>query len=80
MLSLFYTVKCQEMSQVDNGNVTCNLGADGVYSYEDNCDIVCISGYMLAGSGTRMCLSNSSWSGVDAVCERGTSITKTICM
>ena len=67
----FYVVKCQEI-QVDNGNVTCSFGDDGVYSYEDTCDVICNSGYTLAGSSTKMCLSNGSWSGMDTVCERGT--------
>ena len=50
------------------------MGDDGVYAYEDTCDLTCNSGYTLTGSGTRMCLSNASWSGMNAVCERGTNI------
>ena len=47
------------------------MGDDGVHSYEDTCTVTCNSGYTLTGSDTKMCLSNGSWSGMDAVCKRG---------
>ena len=70
-------VKCQEIPEVDNGNVTCSIGSDGIFSYEDTCDVLCNLGYTLTGSSTKMCLSNGSWSGMDSVCKRGKIITKT---
>ena len=66
-------MKCQELPKFDNGNVTCSLGVDAVYSYEDTCTVTCNSGYTLTGSDTKMCLSNGSWSSMDTVCGRGKS-------
>ena len=54
---------------MDNGNIDCSVGDDGVYSYEDTCNITCDTGYTLTGSNTRMCLSNGSWSGMDGACK-----------
>ena len=66
-----YIVQCQADSKVDNGNLTCSLGNDGIHSFEDTCSITCNTGYTLTGSNTRMCLSNGSWSGMDGRCDRG---------
>ena len=65
-----FVVKCQKPT-TDNGNFTCSLGDDGVYSYKDTCSITCDTGYTLTGSNTRVCQSDGSWSGMDSVCERG---------
>ena len=67
-------MKCQELPEFDNGNVTCSLGDDGIYSYEDTCTVTCNSGYTLTGNDTKMCLSDGSWSGMDAVCGRGKTV------
>ena len=77
---VFYVVKCPEVPEVDNGNVACSLGDDGVYSYEDTCDVLCNLGYTMTGSDTKRCLSNGSWSGMDTVCERGTNYYQTVCI
>ena len=66
-----YVVKCQNFSEINNGNVECTLGRDGVYSYEDTCTITCNSGYTLIGSDTRRCLSDGSWSNSVGECRRG---------
>jgi len=55
----------------DNGIISCSLGDDGNYSYEDVCRFMCNSGYELLGSDTRTCLSNGSWTGTADVCRRG---------
>ena len=70
---LCFVVECQKPA-IDNGKFACNLGSDGVYSYEDTCSIICETGYTLTGSNTRMCLSNGSWSGMDGRCQRGKSL------
>ena len=67
-------MKCQELSKFDNGNITCSLGDDGMYSYEDTCSVTCNSGFTLSGSDTRTCLSNGSWSDMDSACDRGKKI------
>ena len=42
-------------------------------AYEgDTCSFTCSSGYELTGSLTRTCQSDGSWSGNEAVCNRGT--------
>ena len=64
-------VKCQQPPGVNNGNINCTSGDDGVLNYEDTCDVTCNTGYALTGSATRMCLSNGSWSGLGSSCSRG---------
>ena len=64
-------VTCPPLSDPSNGIVTCSLGDDGVFSYEDTCTYTCNTGYELIGSGTRTCQSDGSWSGSDAMCSRG---------
>jgi len=76
---VFYVVNCQEPT-IDNGKVNCSLGDDGIYSFEDTCDVLCNLGFTLSGSGTKMCLSDASWSNVDAICERGTDFTQAACI
>ena len=71
---IVHTVTCQALTKVDNGDVKCSLGDDGIYSFEDTCTFTCNSGYTLTGSGTRTCQSDGSWSGSDGACNRGTKI------
>ena len=70
MILFMYVVYCYPLTDIDNGNITCDtLGDDGVYSYEDTCNVTCNSRYLLIGSDTRMCLSDGSWSGMDSSCQ-----------
>ena len=65
-------VKCQDITKIINGKITCDLGDDGDYSYEDTCNITCDTGYTLTGSSTRKCLKDGNWSGMDnSSCEQG---------
>ena len=64
-------MKCENISKIDNGDVKCSLGDDGVHSYEDTCTVTCNPGYTLTGNGTRTCQSDGSWSGIVAVCRKG---------
>ena len=68
---LFISVSCLPLTNPNNGMINCLLGDDGVPSYEDNCSYTCNIGYRLNGSDTRTCQSNGSWSGSDAMCNRG---------
>ena len=70
-------VKCPALSKINNGNVTCSLRVDGVYSYEDTCSVTCDTGYTLTGNDTRMCQSDGSWGGIDGVCDRGNLFSRT---
>ncbi|XP_065899134.1 uncharacterized protein [Dysidea avara] len=63
-------VTCPSLTDLNNGTITCSLGDDGVLSYEDACNFTCNTGYELAGSDTRICQSDGSWSGTDALCIR----------
>ena len=65
------TVRCSPLTNPNNGEISCSLGDDGVYSYEDTCSFTCNTGYELTGSDTRTCQSDGSWSGSDAVCKGG---------
>ena len=51
--------------------VNCSLEDAGVPSYEDTCSFTCNTGYELAGSDTRTCQSDGSWSGIETTCMRG---------
>ncbi|XP_065899767.1 CUB and sushi domain-containing protein 1-like [Dysidea avara] len=61
-------VTCLELSNPNNGMVSCLLGNDGVPSYEDTCSFTCNTGYELTGSPQRTCQSDGSWSGSPVSC------------
>ena len=67
----FLLVSCPLLSSPSNGMINCSLGDDEVPSYEDTCSFTCNPGYELTGSNTRTCQSNGSWSGNNAMCNRG---------
>ena len=67
----FTLVNCPLLNNPENGIINCALRDDGVPSYEDTCSFTCDTGYELAGSGTRTCQHDESWSGTDALCSRG---------
>ena len=71
MLIVNSIVNCLILNMPTNGAISCSLGDDGVYSYEDTCSFTCNTGYELTGSNTRTCRSDGSWSGSDIVCSRG---------
>ncbi|XP_065896410.1 P-selectin-like [Dysidea avara] len=62
-------VHCPSLTSL-NGMYRCNLGGDGVTSYEDICHLVCNTGYELISSDTRTCQSDGSWSGTINTCSR----------
>ena len=50
-------------------------------SYEgDTCSFTCNTGYELTGSDTRTCQSDETWSGSEAMCNRGNRKTCTECV
>ena len=69
MILFIHVGYCQPLPDIDNGNITCSLGDDGVHSHTDTCNVTCNVGYLLTGSDTRMCLSDGSWSGMDGSCQ-----------
>ena len=71
MYSTLYLVNCSSLTNPNNGMISCSLGDDGVPSYEDTCSLTCNTGYELTGSDTRICQSDGSWSGSNAMCSRG---------
>ena len=64
-------VPCQSLPTPSDGGITCSLGDDGLISYEDTCTFTCNIGYMLTGSNTRTCQSDTIWSGTTTICLRG---------
>ena len=68
---MLLVVSCPLLSDPSNGMINCSLGDDEVPSYEDTCSFTCNTGYELTGSESRICQSNGSWSGNNAVCDRG---------
>ena len=75
MVNKCYTVVnsalCASLNNPDNGVVNCNLGDDGVSSYQDTCSFTYNTGYELTGSESRTCQSDGSWSGSAIMCRRG---------
>ena len=65
-----HIVYCQSIPGIDNGTITCSQANNGIHSYQDVCNFTCNSGYTLNGSGTRMCLHNGSWSGMNTICVK----------
>ncbi|XP_065899286.1 tyrosine-protein kinase receptor TYRO3-like isoform X3 [Dysidea avara] len=60
-------VTCPQLTNPNNGTITCLLGDDGIPSYEDTCSFTCNTGYELAKDDERMCLFNGTWSSDDVV-------------
>ena len=52
--------------------MSCSSGRGGVGYEGDTCSFTCNTGYGLAGSDTRTCQSDGSWSGSKTVCKQGT--------
>ena len=62
-----------------NGMISCQLGDDGVLSYEDICTTTCNSGYEIQdGDAMRTCGSDRSFNGTDATCSRGKQQTSVV--
>jgi len=57
--------------QPNNSMIDCSLGDDSITSYEDTCNFMCNPGYELMNNYKRICQHNGSWSGVEAICEKG---------
>jgi len=66
-----FSVTCPNLTNPTNGMLTCSLGDDNVAHVGDTCSYTCDTGYMLAGSATRTCQSNSTWTSTDVMCNRG---------
>ena len=64
-------IRCNGLTSPANGRISCSSGRDGVGYERDTCGFTCNNGYVLTGNATRTCLSNGSWSGIDAICRRG---------
>ena len=67
-------VQCLELTNPQNGMISCSLGDDGIPSYGDTCSFTCNTGYELTGSDTRTCQSDGSWSGTNTTCSGGTYV------
>jgi len=66
----YIIVRCPPLTS-PNGLYRCNLGSDGVTSYEDICVLVCNTGYEVHSSIARICQSDGNWSGSNHICRRG---------
>ena len=66
-----FPVACPELNDPMNGMLNCSFGGDGVPNVGDTCRYMCDTGYMLNDAATRICQSDSTWTGTDAVCSRG---------
>ena len=64
-------IRCDNLSTLTNGMMSCSSGREGVGYEGDNCSFTCNTGYELTGSDTRTCQSNGNWSGTEVACLRG---------
>ncbi|XP_065903516.1 CUB and sushi domain-containing protein 1-like isoform X2 [Dysidea avara] len=64
-------IQCDILSTPFNGGMSCSSGRGGVGYEGDTCSFTCNTGYGLAGSDTRTCQSDGSWSGSKTVCKQG---------
>jgi len=76
---LHILVQCPSLTN-PNGSYRCNLGSDGVISYEDICQLLCNTGFEPNNTATRTCQSDGSWSGTEDVCRRSACLIKYICL
>ena len=51
--------------------ISCSLGSDGIPTEGDTCVYQCNDGYVVSGDGDRECQSDNTWTGSEAICERG---------
>ena len=74
--NLFYDIvlSCPPLTAPDNGDIDCSLGDDGTADCGDACIFTCGNGYVLSGSGGRICRDNNTWSGSVTSCLEGKSI------
>ena len=66
-------IQCVTLAPSDGLEMLCFNGttySTGVGYEGDTCNFTCDTGYVLTGSDTRTCLSNSRWSGNEAICRR----------
>ena len=55
--------------------INCEMGSDGVLSYEDICNTTCNTGYEVqSGDVMRTCGSDGMFNGTDVVCSRGNDV------
>ena len=55
--------------------ISCEMGDDGVLSYEDICNTTCNTGYEVqSGDVMRTCRSDGMFNGTDVECSRGNDV------
>jgi len=65
-------IQCVTLAPSDGLKMLCFNGttySTGVGYEGDTCNFTCDTDYVLTGSDTRTCLSNSRWSGNKAMCR-----------
>ena len=58
-------VLCSPLSAPNNGDIDCSSNN---YLPGVTCTVTCDDNAMLMGNGTRICKSNGTWNGTDAMC------------
>ena len=64
-INIFITVLCNDLSNPENGNVTC---PSDISVYEDTCNYTCHHGYELKGNSQTRCRSDGTWSSEPVNC------------
>jgi len=65
-------MQCVTLVLYDGLEISCDSTYTTGVGYEgDTCSFTCKAGYEFTGSDTRTCLSNSKWSGSEAICRKG---------
>ena len=60
---------CPTLTNPSNSMVDCSLKGGVFANPGDTCSFTCNNGYELTGNAYRICQTDGSWSGIDAVCE-----------
>jgi len=63
-----YIVQCTELTNPENGMISCPLIRGSSPLHEDTCSFTCNTGYELTGSIQRTCQSDGNWSGSSVSC------------
>ena len=57
---------CGDLAEPSNATVVTN----GMHYEDEEFNVTCDTGFVLIGSGHRVCQSDGKWSGKEATCER----------
>ena len=70
LLLYLYFIVCPLIDNPTHGYINCSTENYEVATYEDTCNITCITGYELTGNDIRTYESDGNWSGTETNCTK----------